>query len=289
MKARAALFLLTAAALSACSYTRPDEDLSPEEDAVMIGALLLSGQSEAHLLATSPHRPAGGSPPKGVSATLTGDGWKAAYADPVDLKRCNVDLPQKWRPALCLRAKLPQPIRAGVEYAIEGATHKGGFRGRTTVPRPPVALALDTQRVEVDSSDSGNSVAAELEVRFDAPPEVGAVAIDIRNAIQLKSDGSSRAGWILAVTPPALDIRADSQRVKVWGRWQRPGGRFEAYLIGYETNYSRFVVDSREANVLYKPWPSFGIEGDEGVYGYFGAAALSLKAILVVVDVKSQP
>ncbi len=285
MKPRAALFLLTAAALSACSYTRPDEDLSPDEDAVMIGALLLSGQSEAHLLATSPHRPAGASPPGGVSATLAGPGWKAAYADTVDLKRCNVDLPQKWRPALCLRAKLPQPIRAGVEYAIEGTTHKGGFHGKTTVPRRPVASALDTQFVEVASSEDP----AEFKVRFDAPPEVRAVAMDVRNAIQLKSDGSSKAGWILAVTPSALDIRVDSQRVRVWGRWQRPGARFDTHLIGYETNYARFVVDSREARVLYKPWPSFGLEGDESVYGYFGAAALSLEAILVVVDFKNQP
>ncbi len=287
MKPRTALFLLVAAALSACSYTRPDDDFSPTEDAVMIAAVLLAGQSEAHLLVTRPNQLAGGSRPEGVSATLTGDGWKAAYADLVDLKSCNVGLPNRWSPALCLRAKLAQPIRAGVEYAIEGTTAKGSFRGRTTVPRPPVALSLDTQRVEVDSSEY--AVAAEFDVRFDAPPEVRAVVMDVWNATQLKSDGSSEDGWILSVIPSALDMRADSQRVSVWGRWQRPGGGFEAYLVGYEANYSRFVVDGQETRVLHKPLPNFGIEGDEGVYGYFGAAALSTAPIPVAVTVKDQP
>ncbi len=285
MNARTTLPLLAMAAFSACDFlTRPDEDFSPEEDAVTIGAALLSELSEAHLLATSPHRPFDGRPPAGVSATLTGPGWKAAYADTVDLKRCGVVMPSRWRPAHCLRAQLPQPLRAGVEYAIAGTTHQGGFRGRATVPRPPVALALDTQHVEVASS----SDPVEFEVRFDIPPEVGAVTMDVRNAIQLKNNGSSEAGWVGTLTPSALDIVAKSQRVKAWSRWRRPGIRFEVRLIGYETNYARFV-DHHEDMVLHMPWPDFGLEADKGVYGYFGAAALSLEAILVAVDFKNQP
>ena len=39
------------------------------------------------------------------------------------------------------------------------------------------------------------------------------------------------------------------------------------------------IVDD---HLLVKPWPHFGIVGDEGIYGYFGSASRS-RAVPVIV------
>ncbi len=38
----------------------------------------------------------------------------------------------------------------------------------------------------------------------------------------------------------------------------------------------------RDDHLLVKPWPHFGIVGDEGIYGYFGSASRS-RAVPVIV------
>ncbi len=283
MKAVAAFLSAAVLALASCDYTRPPEDFAPNDDVVTIGVVLMAGQSHAHLLATHPHRKprSGQRAPADVVATLSGPDWNATFAANAPLAHCNVAIPEQWSPAVCLRAALPGPIREGASYALAGTTAQGGFKGETTVPPAPVVHEPeDTLRISV--AHSQDPVA--LDIRFDVPAPVHAVTVDATNAIQLSDDGTTKPGWIGTFTPRVLGIDAPSQRVLAWGPWPRPGLRFDVRLLGFETNYSKFVDRTRD-NLLPKPWPDFGLEGDHGVYGYFGAGARSAGKVSVVVAV----
>jgi hypothetical protein len=279
LKAVAALLLATAA----CDgLIRPEEQFSPESDVLTIGAVIVAGQGVAYLLASHPHRLFGEEPPV-VAATLSGPGWEAPYADSVPLRDCGVFVPEQWAgPAVCLRAQLQEPVREGVRYSLAGTTALGAFRGETTVPAPPVIRApADTVRMRVASS----AKPARVDLRFETAPEVGTVTTDVTGAVQLRDGEEPKNSWVKFTHPLVLDIGAGSQHVDVHGSWVRPGFRFNLHLLGFERNYSLFVERRRE-NILTRPWPSFGLTGDEGIYGYFGAGARS-RAIPVALTVGS--
>ena len=277
MRAVAALVLATAA----CDgLIRPEEQFSPESNVVTIGAVIVAGQSVAHLLASHPHRRIGEEPPV-VAATLSGPGWDAAYADSVALMDCGVFVPEQWAgPAVCLRARLPEPVRERVRYTLAGTTALGAFGGATTVPGAPTVLEpADTVRLRVANSEEP----AGVDLRFETPEQVGAVTVDVTNALQMVDGEEPKDSWVKFAAPQVLEIWTDAQHVAVHGPWVPPGFRFDLRLIGFERNYSLFVERRRE-NILRRPWPSFGLSGDEGIHGYFGAGARS-RAIPVELSV----
>lgn len=279
MRAVAALAL----ALAACDgLTRPEEQFLPETDVVTVGAAIIAGQRVAYLLASHPHRLFGEEPPT-VAATLSGPGWDAVYADSAALIECGVLVPEQWAgPAVCLRATLPEPIRVHTRYTLAGTTALGAFGGETTVPSPPIIRApADTVRVRVASSDKP----AGVDLRFESAPEVGAVTTDVTGAVQLRDGEEPKNSRVNFTHPLVLDIGADTQHVDVYGPWVRPAFHFNLHLLGFERNYSLFVERRRE-NIVTRPWPSFGLTGDEGIYGYFGAGARS-RAIPVALTVGS--
>ena len=270
-------------ATAACDgLIRPEEQFSPESDVVTIGAVIVAGQSVAYLLASHPHRGFGEEPPN-VAATLSGPGWDAAYADSVDLIECGVFVPEQWAgPAVCLRAQLPEPIREQVSYSLAGTTALGAFGGMTTVPGAPTVLQpTDTVRLRVVNSEE----AAGVDVRFETEEQVGAVTVDVTNAVQMMGGEEPKNSSVRFTAPQVLQIQTDVQQVAVHGPWVPPEFRFDLRLLGFERNYSLFIERRRE-NILTRPWPSFGLTGDEGIYGYFGAGARS-RAIPVSLKVGS--
>ena len=270
-------------ATAACDgLIRPEEEFLPEADVVTIGAVIVAGQRVAYLLASHPHRLFGEEPPT-VTATLSGPGWNAAYADSVALINCGVFVPEQWAgPAVCLRAQLPEPVRERVRYSLAGTTALGAFGGATTVPSAPTVLEpADTVRLRVANSEEP----AGVDLRFETAPEVGAVTTDVTGAVQLRDSEEPKNSWVKFTHPLVLDIGADTQHVDVHGPWVRPGFRFDLHLIGFERNYSLFI-ERRPDKILQRPWPSFGLAGDEGIHGYFGAGARS-RAIPVALTVGS--
>lgn len=125
--------------------------------------------------------------------------------------------------------------------------------------------------------------AAGVDVRFETAEQVGAVTVDVTNAVQMMDGEEPKNSWVRFTAPQVLQIRKDVQHVAVHGPWVPPGFHFELRLLGFERNYSLFIERRRE-NILQRPWPSFGLTGDEGIYGYFGAGARS-RAIPVALNV----
>ena len=112
--------VLALTASSACVYS---DSLELHPDMVSLEILLVTGESEARMLAIHPHQ-ADAVPD--VSARLVGPGWEAAFSETLELKACTgarVDS------ARCLRAALPEPVRAGADYVDEPAVRR--------IPRPP--------------------------------------------------------------------------------------------------------------------------------------------------------
>ncbi len=282
MKAAGAVFL--AVLLSACDYIRPTEPLVPEDDIVTLAAVILSGQTSAHLLATHPHRPLSGLPPAGIAVTLSGPGWTAAYAESVPLIHCNVRIANIWPPARCLRAELPEPVRAFVTYTLAGTTPRGSFSGKTTVPPSPVVHQADTVRFVVRHPKDR----VQVDIRFDVLDGIEAATVDIDNAVHLSDSGSWKPSWIAFLDPHVMEIGASPQRVSVYGPWRASSVRFDIFVLGFEENYAHFV-DRTQHQLLLQPWPDFGLEADEGIYGYFGAGARSARGVSVAVDMPGTP
>ena len=279
MRPLAALVLGVSA--TACDgYVRPPDPFTPDGDVVTVGVAIVARQSVAYMLASHPHRPRTANPPV-IDATLSGPGWVATFSESVALERCGVGLPERWPgPAACLRAHLPEPIRERNGYTLAGSSPLGAFYGETTVPAAPVVHEPeDTVRVHIAAAGEPFG----LGLRFGIVPEVGAVIVEPVDAVQLTIGATTENSWIDFTVPRELDVNADTAYVTMYGRWEPPGFRFDLHLLGFERNYSAFV-EHRDERLLLKPWPSFGIEGDEGVYGYFGAGARS-RPIPIVMDI----
>ncbi len=273
----------------ACDYTRPTEVFVPDEDVVAIASVIAAGFDRATLLATYVHRDST-SPPPDVDARISGPGWTAAFAPPNPnvpaskaLLACNViQEAVTWKgSAVCLRARFPEPIEVGVRYALSGATELGAFSGETVVPPAPVLVEPAEAFVATPASDTFG-----IDLRYDVPAGVGFVVAEAANVVQVVVDSAGEAReepqFIKFILPRELNPAADSAHVTVWGyAWRPPEFRFALHLVGFEENFSRFA-GLRYDRLVIRPWPSFGLSGDEGVYGYFGAASRSNPVHVIV-------
>lgn len=287
-------FLVTAAALgaAACDYVRPDELFVPEADAIVVGAVLNEGWAHVYLIASHPHRHPSEPAPE-VRAILTGPGGDVAFDKEVDLSRCGVLVEGLWHgPAICLQATLAHPVRTGTVYSLRGETPLGGFSGVTRVPEPVVIHDPAGQVVLDAETGYGGSTIARLDVHFESPQGVGMVIASVANALQVAADStgelSAQPIRVAYVIPREFHSGQSRAAFAVWADdrghpWLPPEVRFDAYLAGLDEPMSRFA-QFREDNMVVPPWPDFGLDGDEGIYGYFGSASRS-RPIPVVVKV----
>ena len=257
---------LALTASSACEYAHPLE-LHP--DVVTLEVLLIAGESEARMLAIHPHRE--GAVPE-VSAHLVGPGWEAAFSETVELKACTgaSGLGSSTR---CLRAALPEPVRAGAAYGLRGTAPLGSFTGETRMPDPPLLL---TDTLHLSWPDKGEW--RYIPLRYRAGPDIGTLLVDVRNIFETREDGTDveLPTEDLRFLPRGVDPAATADTVRIAVR-ERPL-RFSLTLLGMGWNWTNFVYIESPA---IRPWPSFGIEGD-GVYGYFDGVVRSRPALILV-------
>ena len=180
-----------------CDYIAPPDPLALDPDVISIAIVLVAGESQAHLLAGHPHRPASDPPPR-VTATLVGADWRIAFTSARDQSDCRggpTDLPF---PKICLQAVLPEQIREGATYKLEGEGPKGSFTGETVVPA--AARVLDPGDT-VWLPDSIRTI--RIPTRYRAPPEVGMLRPEMFATFSDSTGTESR--WI-SVSPWALDV-----------------------------------------------------------------------------------
>lgn len=278
--------------MSACDYVRPDELFVPEADAIVVGAVLNADWANVYLIASHPHRHASEPAPE-VTAILTGPSGDAAFDEEVDLSRCGVLIDELWHgPAICLKAKLPRPVQTGDVYSLRGETRLGGFSGVTRVPEP-VAILDPAGEVMLDAEAGyGGSTIARLDLHFESPQGVGMVIASVANAVQVVADSTGEMSTqpirVAYVIPREFHSEQSRAAFAVWADdrghpWLPPEVRFDVYLAGLDEPMSRFA-QFRDDNLVVPPWPDFGLDGDEGIYGYFGSASRS-RPISVVVRV----
>ena len=63
--------------------------------------------------------------------------------------------------------------------------------------------------------------------------------------------------------------------------WRAPEFRLDLHLVGFDENFARFAR-LRYDRLVIRPWPSFGLSGDDGIFGYFGAASRSNPVQVIV-------
>lgn len=271
MRARARFPLGSLLLLSAAcdGFIRPPDPLEADPDVVTVAIMLIAGESSARMLAVHPHRALTDSPPA-VDAILQGPGWTAAFPETLPVDSCTAATPDRWPgPASCFRASLPEPIRPGTRYGIEGTALPGAFTGSVVVPTTPVLLEPD-DTLTLPPPSVGRRI--EIVVRYRTDPDVGTVRAGIPSAFETSDDGTE-----LQVDPGPFDLipttlkgaGTDTLSLRYRGRPMRVSLR----LLGIGWNYTNFVKYT-SSFPLPEPWPGFGIEG-EGVYGYFAAAAPS--------------
>ena len=249
---------------SACDYGQP---LEVNPDLVSIEVLLVAGESEARMLAIHPHR-ADAVPD--VSAHLVGPGWEAAFSETLELRACTgarVDS------ARCLRAALPEPVRAGGDYGLRGTAPLGSFTGETRVPDTPLLL---TDALRLYWPEEGERQPVPL--RYRVGSDVGALLVDVRDIFETREDGTEveLPTADLRLVPRAVDPAATADTVQMLVR-ERPL-RFSLILLGVGWGWTN--LKHLESPAL-RPWPSFGLEG-EGVCGYFDGVTPSRRARVFV-------
>lgn len=262
MRARAecgVAIVLAVAAASACDSASGPLDLHP--DVVVIEVLLVAGESEARMLAVHPHRGAGDGAPE-IDARVVGPGWEAAFSETLRLEDCT-DFHRFPGTKRCLRASLPEPVRAGGLYGLAGTGPLGAFTGETRVPDPPLLL---TDTLHLSWPDGGEWL--EIPLRYRAGSGIGTLAVDVRNVFEIREDGTEvelNAGD-LRLAPWFVDPAATADTVSIRVR-ERPL-RFSLPLLGIGWRWTDFT----------------GVEGleGEGVYGYFDGVAPSRPALILV-------
>ena len=254
------LIVLAMASTSGC-----EEDFDPLElhpDVVSLEVLLVAGESEARMLASHPHRE--GAIPE-VSVHLEGPGWEAAFSETLELEACTVA--EDVDSARCLRAALPEPVRAGADYALRGTAPLGSFTGEARVPGRPL---MSTDTLRLSWPDEGEPQLP-IPLRYQAGSDIGALLVDVRDIFETREDGTEveLPPYTLSLFPLAFDPAATADTV-----WMDVLGnplRFSLTLLGigwHLTNFANVVTPA------IRPWPAFGIEGD-GVYGYFDGVTRS--------------
>ncbi|MDE2762096.1 MAG: hypothetical protein OXQ94_04500 [Gemmatimonadota bacterium] len=252
-----AVLALTAA--SGCEYADPLE-LHP--DVVTLEVLLITGESEARMLAIHSHRAPGDGGVPEVSAHLAGPGWEAEFSETPELDVCTPvdDLPGTPK---CLRAALPEPVRAGVTYGLSGTAPLGSFTGEARVPDPPLMLT-DTLRL------AGRKYGERLPIRlrYRAGPDIGLLPLDVRNVFETLEDGTEVELDYTYLGIGLREVDPADTAFTVWMIDREKTVRFSLTLLGMGWHYRNFWYDG------IRPWPSSGIEGD-GVYGYFDGVTRS--------------
>lgn len=246
---------LAVAAASACEGDYGPLHFHP--DVVTIEVLLVAGESEARMLAVHPHRGTGA--PE-VNARLVGPGWEAAFSETLPLEACTAA--RDLGPRKCLRAALPEPVRAGGAYGLRGTAPLGAFTGETRVPDAPL-VSTDTSRLSWP--DEGDRLRMPLHYR--AGSDIGALGVDVRNIYEIREDGTEveLPVYALRLVPWLVDPAATADTV--WIDVREKPLRFSLLLLGIGwtwTNYRAFGDGGMEG----------GIEG-EGVYGYLDGVAPS--------------
>ena len=264
---------LALAASSACEIARP-ADLHP--DVVALAIVLVVGEAEARLLAIHPHRVRGEAAPD-ITATLKGPGWTAPFADTIERDACTVA--EGWPgPARCLRAALPEAIQPGAAYSLGGTAPLGSFAGWMRVPGSPLLLkpADGLRLAKPDSSQTR----VEIPIRFHAGSDIGTVLADLLDVFEMQEDGTEEEipAHYLGRFPHAVESAGADTLHLFLGR--RPL-RFSLRLVGIGWHHTNFLEHRGDRDLLLRPWPSFGIEG-EGVYGYFDGATPSQAARILV-------
>ncbi len=270
MSARRTAPLVAMLALAGCDYFAAPDPLDLDPDAISIAIVLVAGQSDAQLLAGYPHR-SSGAPPT-VSASLSGPGWKTTFSYTSDPEAGCGGGPTDWGiPMVCLNAALPEPIREGATYGLEGEGPKGSFTGETVVPSAP--LILDPADTLWMSLSSDSAYWFEVPIRYRAPPEVGTLRPE---AFATFSDSTgTRSRWISVW--PRLDVNAEADTLRM-ARDDRLT-EISLHLLGIGWHYTNFL----RADENHYPWGSFGVEG-EGVYGYFDGSSKSGSVHIVIVE-----
>lgn len=249
---------------SACVYSDPLE-LHP--GIVSLEVLLVAGESEARMLAIHPHQ--ADAVPE-VSARLVGPGWEAAFSETLELKACTgarVDS------ARCLRAALPEPVRAGADYGLRGTAPLGSFTGETRVPDPPLLL---TDTLHLSWPEEGERHAIPL--RYRAGSDIGTLLVGVRDIMETREDGTEveLPAGDLRFSPRSVDLAATADTV--WMDVRERPLRFTFILLGVGWGWTNLLYVESPA---LRPWPAFGLKG-EGVYGYFDGVTPSRAARIFV-------
>ncbi len=259
---RLAAPLAATVASAACDgFIRPPDPLELDPDVVAVAIMLVAGEREARLLATHPHRQAN-EPPPTLAATLEGPGWTAAFSDTLELRKC-IDASNWPGPARCLRAALPEEIRGGEGYEIEGTAPLGSFGGEAVLPAAPVLIEPGDSLHLPMSAEYGDHL---IPMRYRIGDDIGTLLADVLDAFRMEEDGteteleSHHLGYF---GNPLEGTEADTVRI----HYHLRPLRFSLRLLGIGWNYTNFL-ENEGIFPLPKPWPSFGIDG-EGVYGYF--------------------
>ena len=260
---RSAAALAAVVASPACDgFIRPPDPLEVDPDVVSVAIMLMAGEREARLLAAHPHRQSDEAPPT-LTATLKGPGWTAAFSDTLELWACTPAGSNWPGPARCLRAVLPEEIRAGERYEIEGAAPLGSFSGEVVLPVAPVLLEPgDSLHLPMPTEYEDHLIP----MRYRVGSDVGTLLADVLDAFQTEEDGTEtelETRFLGYFARPLEGAEADTVRI----HYHEKPLRFSLRLLGIGWNYTNFL-ENEGIFPLPQPWPSFGIEG-EGVYGYF--------------------
>ena len=274
MSARRLVALLATLAPAGCDYFAPPDPLELDPDVISIAMVLVAGESHAQLLVGHPHRRASGTPPT-VTASLIAPGWRFPFSYTTDPEEgCGGGPTSRSFPMICLNASLPEPIREGVTYRLEGEGPKGSFTGETVIPSaPPILDPGDTLRLRRPADSTGWF---RIPIRYQASPEVGTLRPEMFATLRNSSGMESR--WI-HVNPGALDVEDQTDTLSILGSDERRIVRGSAHLLGIGWHYTNF----RRSSDTRFPWPSFGVSG-EGVYGYFDGSAKSRRVQIIVEE-----
>lgn len=284
-----------ALAAGACDYTHPTEVFVPDQDVIAIAAVISAGFDTATLLATYPHRDTLVDLPV-VGAKLSGPGWTATFVQdaesqtPQGLWACNLTSESvAWKgPATCLRAELPEPIQPGVRYTLSGTTELGAFSGAAVVPSAPLFVEPAHEFVATPTADTFG-----IDVRYETPAGVEFIVAEAANVVQVVVDSAGNVSeeprWIKYLVPRELNPAAERAHIMVRGydasspqnMWRAPEFRLDLHLVGFDENFARFAR-LRYDRLVIRPWPSFGLSGDDGIFGYFGAASRSNPVQVIV-------
>lgn len=274
MSAHRLLALLATMTAGGCDYFAPPDPLKLDPDVINIAMVLVAGESHAQLLVGHPHRAASGAPPD-VTASLIAPGWRFPFSYTTDAEEGCGGGPTSWSfPMICLNASLPEPIREGVTYRLEGDGPRGSFTGETVIPFAPLILDPgDTVRLHRPADSSGWF---RIPIRYRPSPEVGTLRPEMFGTLRNSSGPGS--SWI-HVNPRALNVEDRTDTLSISAYDERRIVKGSMHLLGIGWHYTRFRRSSRTRF----PWPSFGLTGD-GVYGYFDGSAKSRRFQVIVEE-----